>query len=76
MEFEKLKKIIASVLNVDPNEITEDTTFVENLGADSLDLFQIIMSIEAEFDIDLDTEEVEKISTVKEAIDLIRNSKL
>ena len=76
MEFEKLKKIIASVLNVDPNEITEDTTFVENLGADSLDLFQIIMNIEAEFDIDLDTEEVEKISTVKEAMDLIKNSKL
>ena len=53
MEFEKLAKIIAEVLNVDANEITLDTTFVDELGADSLDVFQIIMGIEEEFDIQM-----------------------
>ena len=48
MELEKVKKIIAGVLNVDPNEITEETTFVDDLGADSLDLFQVMMGIEEE----------------------------
>ena len=46
MELEKLKEIIADVLNVEVNDITEDTTFVDDLGADSLDIFQIIMGIE------------------------------
>ena len=45
MEFEKLKKIIVDVLNVDENEITMDTTFIDDLGADSLDVFQIIMGL-------------------------------
>ena len=45
MEFEKLKKVIAEVLNVDPEEITMETTFLDDLGADSLDVFQIIMGI-------------------------------
>ena len=57
MEFEKLAKIIAEVLNVDANEITLDTTFVDELGADSLDVFQIIMGIEEEFDIEIPNEE-------------------
>ena len=48
MEFEKLKKIIAEVLNVDEEEITMETTFVDDLGADSLDVFQIIMGLEEE----------------------------
>ena len=52
MEFEKLKEIIADVLNVNADEITEDTTFVDDLGADSLDIFQIIMGIEETYDID------------------------
>ena len=51
MEFEKLQSIIAEVLNVDADEITPETTFVDDLGADSLDVFQIIMGIEEEFDI-------------------------
>ena len=46
MEFEKLQQIIAEVLNIDPEEITMNTTFVDDLGADSLDVFQIIMGIE------------------------------
>ena len=53
MEFEKLKKIIVEVLNVDENEITMDTTFIDDLGADSLDVFQIIMGLEEEFDIEI-----------------------
>ncbi len=61
MEFEKLQQIIAEVLNIDPEEITMNTTFVDDLGADSLDVFQIIMGIEEEFDIEIPTEEAEKI---------------
>ena len=57
MEFEKLKKIIAEVLNVDEEEITMETTFVDDLGADSLDVFQIIMGLEEEFDIEIPNEE-------------------
>ena len=53
MEFEKLKKVIADVLNVDPDEIGMDSTFVDDLGADSLDVFQIVMGIEEEFDIEI-----------------------
>ena len=53
MELDKLKKIIADVLNVDENEITPATKFVDDLGADSLDVFQIIMGIEEEFDIEI-----------------------
>ncbi len=60
MELEKLQKIIAEVLNVDTQEVSMDTTFVEDLGADSLDIFQIIMGIEEEFDIEIPTEQVEK----------------
>ena len=56
MEFEKLKKVIAEVLNVDPEEITMETTFMDDLGADSLDVFQIIMGIEEEFDIEIPAE--------------------
>lgn len=53
MELEKIKAIIAEVLNIDADSITEDTTFVDDLGADSLDIFQIIMGIEEEYDIEL-----------------------
>ena len=56
MEFEKLKKIIAEVLNVDEEEITLSTTFMDDLGADSLDVFQIIMGIEETFDIEIDND--------------------
>ena len=75
MEFEKLKGIIADVLNVDENEITMDTTFVDDLGADSLDVFQIIMRIEEEFDIEIAQEEAEKIVSVGDAVEEIRNLK-
>ena len=68
MEFEKLKKIIVDVLNVDENEITMDTTFIDDLGADSLDVFQIIMGLEEEFDIEIPNEQAEKIVTVGDAV--------
>ena len=74
MEFEKLKKVIADVLNVDPDEITMESTFVDDLGADSLDVFQIIMGIEEEFDIEVPAEEAENIATVEQAVNLIKNA--
>ena len=74
MEFEKLKGIIAEVLNVDVGEITMDTTFVDDLGADSLDIFQIIMGLEEEFDIEIANEEAEKIVTVGDAVEQIKNA--
>ena len=73
MELEKLQKIIAEVLNVDSHEVTMETTFVEDLGADSLDIFQIIMGIEEEFDIEIPTEQVEKIVSVGDAVEEIKN---
>ena len=74
MEFEKLKKIIAEVLNVDEEEITMETTFVDDLGADSLDIFQIIMGIEDAFDIEIENEDAEKIATVGDAVEQIKNA--
>ena len=74
MEFEKIKAIIAEVLNVDENEITMETTFTDDLGADSLDVFQIIMGLEEEFDIEIANEDAEKIVTVGDAVELIKNA--
>ena len=73
MEFEKLKKVIAEVLNVDTDEITMETTFMDDLGADSLEVFQIIMGIEEEFGIEIPAENAEKITTVEEAVELIKS---
>lgn len=75
MELEKIKAIIAEVLNIDADSITEDTTFVDDLGADSLDIFQIIMGSEEEYDIELDNESVEQIQTVGDAVEAIRTIK-
>ena len=74
MELEKLQKIIAEVMNVDEEEITMDTTFVDDLGADSLDVYQIIMGIEEEFDIEIPNEEAEKIVSVVDAVEAIKNA--
>lgn len=74
MEFEKLQDIIADVLNVPKDDIRPETTFVDDLGADSLDIFQIIMGIEEEFDIEIDNDEAEKISTVQDAADQIKKA--
>lgn len=72
MEFEKLQKIIADVLNVEPDTITMETTFVDDLGADSLDIFQIIMGIEDEFDIQIPEDAAEHITNVAEAVEQIK----
>jgi len=74
MEFEKLQDIIADVLNVQKEDIRPETTFVDDLGADSLDIFQIIMGIEEEFDIEIDNDEAEKIVTVQDAVDQIKKA--
>ena len=74
MELEKLKKVIVEVLSVDEKEITMDTAFVDDLGADYLDIFQIIMGIEEEFDIEINHEDAEQITTVEEAIEQIKHA--
>ncbi len=74
MEFEKLQQIISEVLNINADEITMESTFVDDLGADSLDIFQIIMGIEETFDIEIPTEAAEKIVTVGDAVEQIRNA--
>ncbi len=74
MEFEKIQKIISEVLGVDEDSITMETTFVDDLGADSLDVFQIIMALEEEFDIEIANEEAEKIVTVSDAVEQIKSA--
>lgn len=74
MEFEKLQKVISEVLNVEAEDITLNTTFVDDLGADSLDIFQIIMGIEEEFDIEIPTEAAEKIVSVGDALEQIKSA--
>ena len=73
MEFETLQKIIAEVLDVEEDEITMDTRLLEDLGADSLDAVEIIMGIEEEFDIEINNDDAEKIVTVQDAVDQIKN---
>lgn len=74
MEFEKLQGVIAEVMNVDTEGITLDTTFADDLGADSLDVFQIIMGIEEEFDIEIPNDAAEKIVTVGDAVEQIKKA--
>ena len=74
MELEKLQQIIVDVLNVDASEITMDTTFIDDLGADSLDVFQILMGVEETFDIEIPQEDAEQIVTVADAVDAIRKA--
>lgn len=74
MEFEKLQGIIAEVLNIEPEDVTMTATFVDDLGADSLDIFQIIMGIEEEFDIEIPNEAAEQIVTVGDAVEQIKNA--
>lgn len=73
MEFEKIREIIAEVLNLNPEEIRLDSAFEDDLGADSLDVMQIIMGIEETFDIEIDNEVAEKIVTVEDAVEQIKN---
>lgn len=74
MEFERLKEIIVDVLNVGEEDVKMESTFVDDLGADSLDIFQIIMGIEEAFDIEIENEDAEKIITVGDAVEQIKNA--
>lgn len=74
MVFEKLKKIIAEQLDVDEDDITMESSFQEDLDADSLDVVELIMAIEDEFDLEIDDEAAEKISKVKDAVEYIQEN--
>ncbi|MDF2819977.1 MAG: hypothetical protein K0R15_418 [Clostridiales bacterium] len=74
MEFDKIKKIICEILNVEEDDITLETKFVDDLGADSLDVFQIIMGIEEEFDIEISNDAAENIVTVGDAVEQIKEA--
>ncbi len=72
MEIEKIRDIIATTLNMDPEEVTPDKSFAEDLDADSLDLAEIIMAIEDEFGVTIPDEILEKVVTVQDAYDLVK----
>lgn len=74
MEFEKVRQIIAEQLNIAESEIEEDTSFEDDLGADSLDVFQIIMALEEEFNLEISNEDAEKISTVGDVVEYIKKA--
>ena len=71
MEFDKLREIIADVLNLDPNEIAPESRFAEDFGADSLDLYQIKLEIEDAFDKTIDDEKVANVKTVQDVLNII-----
>jgi acyl carrier protein len=73
MELEILTKVLVEVLGVDASEIHEDTTFVKDLGADSLDIFQVVARLEEELGVTFEPAAVEKIETVAQAVDLIKD---
>ena len=68
---ERVKKIVVEQLGVNENEVTNESSFVDDLGADSLDTVELVMALEEEFDCEISDEEAEKITTVKQAIDYI-----
>jgi len=75
MVFDKVKEIIIDQLGVDEDLITMEASFIEDLGADSLDIVELIMSMEDEFGMDIPDTEAEKISTVGSAVEYITNNK-
>ena len=75
MEYEALRKVTAAILGMDPEEIRPDMTFLTDLGADSLDVYQIVMGVEEKLGITIPAEKKEKITTVQEAVDLIKSVK-
>ena len=74
MEFERVKNVIVDQLSVDADEVTLEASFVDDLGADSLDVVELIMGLETEFDIEIPDEDAEKISTVGDAVEYIKSS--
>ena len=73
MEFERVKNVIVDQLSVDADEVTLESSFVDDLGADSLDVVELIMGLETEFDIEIPDEDAEKISTVGDAVEYIKS---
>jgi acyl carrier protein len=71
--IDKLKNIVAESLGVDTDEVTEKSYFIEDLGADSLDIVELVMAIEKEFDVEIPDEDADKIATVQDAIDYVSN---
>ena len=74
MEFEKVRDIIVEQLGVDASAVKPDTAFIDNLGADSLDVVELIMALEEAFDMEIPDTEAEKIITVNDAVDYIKNN--
>ena len=74
MVFEKVKKIITEQLGIDEKEIKLESAFIEDLGADSLDIVELIMAMESEFDMDIEDDEVEDISTVEDVVNYIKEN--
>lgn len=72
-EFERVKNVIVDQLSVDAEEVTIEASFVDDLGADSLDVVELIMGLETEFDIEIPDEDAEKISTVGDAVEYIKS---
>lgn len=75
MEFEKIQKIIAEEMNLNVEDVKPESRFVEDLAADSLDMIQIVLKLEEEFDIEIPDDAVEQISTVQDAVDQIKSKK-
>ena len=73
MEFEQIKKILAEQFSMSEEDITMETSFAEDIGADSLDLVELVMALEQEFDLEIDDEEVENIKTVGDAVRYIKD---
>ncbi|MBE7045968.1 MAG: acyl carrier protein [Ruminococcaceae bacterium] len=74
MMFEKMKPVIAEQLGVDPDKITPDASFIDDLGADSLDMVELILAIEEEYGFEVSEDDAAKISTVGEACDYIKKA--
>ncbi len=72
MEFEKVRGVIVDQLGVDEDDVTMEANFVDDLGADSLDIVELIMGLETEFDIEIPDEDAEKIVTVGDAVNYIK----
>jgi acyl carrier protein len=73
--LDEVKEVVVEQLNVSPDEVKEDSKFVEDLGADSLDVVELVMALEEKFDIEIPDEEAEKIATVADAIKFIEEHK-
>ena len=75
MEFEVLRDSLVKILGVAPDEVTMQSTFAKELGADSLDLYQVLLNAKEVFDLEIDTEKLQSLQTVSEAVDYMKEMK-